>query len=588
MPSTRLIAAGALALAAAFASPGAMPGQAAAATPDTLTLSADLRVRVREGRTIEIETRLAPGEGFETAAARIAGTRSLAATIAQANDGVVPADGWVKAPLAAASDEMRALALLNLFPKDHRAGDDWIHVARAAALPLYGEGLWQVAEWFAGDGSKFAALMVANGTSSPELAPDQEVRVPGNLLHPALRAVAPSADVPLVYGRDAAGPYAGYRLRAGEALYSSVVLRFTGRTLPEDVNTVAEALAERSAIRNPRDIPVNYLVKIPYDYLEPEYLPPGSAKRKEAEAQRAATEAELAKKPVAPTPKGLKGVLVVIDPGHGGRDLGTIQNGVQEHDYVYDVACRLKRLLESTTSARVVMTLKDEESGWHVSDSDALPANRQGTIQSTPPFLADADGESSTAVHLRWYLANSRYRKAVQAGTNPDRVVFVSLHADARHPSLRGLMVYVPGAQHRGTSFGRSGAEYANFEEVREAPKVRLTKQQKLRSEAMSRRLGAQIVRAFDQGGLPVQPHVPVRSEVIRGKERWLPAVLRGNLVPTSVLVELVNLSNKDDAALLTRAAAREEMAGALGLALARHFGEKSKPAAGAARASKR
>ena len=111
MPRTRLIAAGVLALAAVFASPGAAPGQAGATTPDTLSLSADLRVRVREGRTIEIETRLAPGEGFETAAARIAGARSLAATIAQANDGVVPADGWVKAPLAAASDVSDAIAV---------------------------------------------------------------------------------------------------------------------------------------------------------------------------------------------------------------------------------------------------------------------------------------------------------------------------------------------------------------------------------------------------------------------------------------------------------------------------------------------
>ena len=42
----------------------------------------------------------------------------------------------------------------------------------------------------------------------------------------------------------------------------------------------------------------------------------------------------------------LQGVLVVIDPGHGGRDLGTMNNGIWEHDYVYDVACRLKRLLE--------------------------------------------------------------------------------------------------------------------------------------------------------------------------------------------------------------------------------------------------
>ena len=29
---------------------------------------------------------------------------------------------------------------------------------------------------------------------------------------------------------------------------------------------------------------------------------------------------------------------------------------------------------------------------------------------------------------------------------DPDRVLFLSLHADSRHSSLRGVMVYVPGA----------------------------------------------------------------------------------------------------------------------------------------------
>jgi N-acetylmuramoyl-L-alanine amidase len=589
-PTARALLAG---LALAWTSLGAVPGRAPSASPDLLTLSGDLRVRVREGRSIEVEARVAAGEGFDEVAERVAGARSAAASIADWNSGTVPFDRWVRVPLAVTSDETRSLVLLTLFPRDRRAGDDWIHVARSGALPLYNEGLWQVAEWFAGDGSRFPALMVANGISTPELAPEQEIRIPSDLLHPALRAVAASSEVPLVYGRDASGPYAGYRLRPGEALYSSVVIRFTGRTLPDDVNGVAESLARRSGIKDPRDIPVHYLVKIPFDLLEPEFLPPGHAKRKEAENRRAATEAELAKKPVSPAPKGLRGVLVVLDPGHGGRDLGTIQNGVQEHDYVYDVACRLKRLLEAGTSARVVLTLKDEETGFGVSEADVILSNRQGTIQSSPPFLADDDGESSMAVHLRWYLSNALFRAAVRAGTDPDRVVFVSLHADARHPSLRGLMVYVPGAQHRGSSFGRTDARYARFDEVREAPKVRLTRQQKLRSEAMSRRFGAEIVRSFAKSGLPVQPHVPVRAEVIRGGERWLPAVLRGNVVPTSVLVELVNLANREDSDLLRKAKAREEMAKALAAALSRHFGESGKPGktakpAAAARASSR
>ena len=53
----------------------------------------------------------------------------------------------------------------------------------------------------------------------------------------------------------------------------------------------------------------------------------------------------------------------------------------------------------------------------------------------------------------------------------------------------------------------------------------------------------------------------------------WLPAVLRGNVVPTKVLVELVNLSNPEDASLLGRAADRDRLAKAMAAALADRFG---------------
>jgi len=70
-----------------------------------------------------------------------------------------------------------------------------------------------------------------------------------------------------------------------------------------------------------------------------------------------------------------------------------------------------------------------------------------------------------------------------------------------------------------------------------------------------------------------VQPYQPIRERVIRGREVWLPAVLRGNVVPTKVLVEMVNLSNSEDASLLGRAADRDRLAMAMAAALADQFG---------------
>ncbi len=72
-----------------------------------------------------------------------------------------------------------------------------------------------------------------------------------------------------------------------------------------------------------------------------------------------------------------------------------------------------------------------------------------------------------------------------------------------------------------------------------------------------------------------MQPYQPVRDKIIRGKSRWVPAVLRGNAVPTKVLIEMLNLSNREDAKLLASARKREQLARAIHVALFRHFGER-------------
>ncbi len=58
---------------------------------------------------------------------------------------------------------------------------------------------------------------------------------------------------------------------------------------------------------------------------------------------------------------GLKIARIVIDPGHGGHDTGTIgPTGLREKDLVLDVARRLKLLLEERTGAEVLMTRSDD------------------------------------------------------------------------------------------------------------------------------------------------------------------------------------------------------------------------------------
>ena len=58
---------------------------------------------------------------------------------------------------------------------------------------------------------------------------------------------------------------------------------------------------------------------------------------------------------------GLKIGKIVIDPGHGGHDTGTIgPNGLYEKDLVLDVSRRLGKLLQSRLGAEVVFTRRDD------------------------------------------------------------------------------------------------------------------------------------------------------------------------------------------------------------------------------------
>lgn len=569
IPAALLLAAACLCLAVGPAS--------AVATEDRIPLNSELAVLVQDGKDLLLEVRPAGPTTYENLAARFAGNRDLAPDVSAANHHEPP-DGpdRLVIPFALLNDDYRSLVLLNLFPDDRLTQEGWFHIVRSGAVPTASEGMWQLADWFLGDGERFGELMEVNGMATPETLPGQTIRIPPAMLHRSLRRDAVSDDGSLTYGRDRQGLYAGYRLKAGEAMYSAVVVRFTGRTRAENVVQLAVELAARSGVPDMGDIPVGYMIKIPYTELTPEFLPATHPRRKEAEADSLARAEALAEAPVPVTQGGLEGVLVIIDPGHGGRDTGTIKNGLTEHEYVYDVACRLRRVLQQRTAARVEMTLKDRKTGYKPSRGDRIKSNLQGEVLTRPPFLARKKGEARIGVNLRWYLANSIYRRALKTGADKNKVVFISLHADSRHPSLRGVMIYVPGARYRTRTYGVSGPAYSRYTEVKEQPTTRFGKNQRVRSEAVSRELADDILKAFRRQNLEIPKTKPVRDSIIRSKgRRWLPAVLRGNQVPTKVLVEMVNLSNRDDAAVLGIARNREKLATALADGILTHFGEE-------------
>ena len=85
-----------------------------------------------------------------------------------------------------------------------------------------------------------------------------------------------------------------------------------------------------------------------------------------APGEAARDDSPLSAKPASPTLSGsqtltralgLKVARIVIDPGHGGFDTGTIgPSGLEEKDLVLDVGLRLRKLIETQTNSEVFMT----------------------------------------------------------------------------------------------------------------------------------------------------------------------------------------------------------------------------------------
>jgi len=377
---------------------------------------------------------------------------------------------------------------------------------------------------------------------------------------PAPAGGAPTAAAVLEYR---AGE-AVYRLRPHEALYSAVVVRFTGQLHAPDVNATAKELARRSGIGDVTSIPVGYPIHIPFELLLPEFLPPDNPQRVAWEKEKE----ELAAIKRVIHAANLDGIHIILDAGHGGADTGAIAEGVWESTYVFDVMARLRRVLDRETKATVWTTVQDPALEGGGGDRDVLPQTRGQRLLVDPPYdLA----EPAVGVPLRWILANSILDRLRQQKVDPERVAFVSIHADSLHPAVRGLMVYVPARSLRPTRASVQRSLYA-CREVAAFKPARYPARFCSRAEALSSQLGEAIAKSAARFDIPVHPYEPVRSSVLRGGSRWVPAVLRYSLVPTAVLVEICNLNNDHDRELLLSWRFREKLAHAIAAGLAEGF----------------
>lgn len=525
------------------------------------------------------------------------------------------------------SEGARRKGLLALFESDYVDSDGWWH-------RVIGEGEdWRrLAEWFTGDAAQAVEIARASankGKASPvrgayvlipasvlsepmgeharEAPPPPPPLRPAPVVKPAPRPAAvpeqhkaapspaempvngesadsmegehegdyPPLDLPdeLTFATDDEGPHAIYKLKRGEALYTSVVVRFTDFRDHGDILETCQAIQARSGIRDVRRMVVGQTIRIPIDMLSDRFAPAGSERRQAYEDML--IEAERLKAEQVRT-RGLEGVVVVLDPGHGGRDQGASSNGLYEDEIVYDIACRLKARLERETSAKVIMTMRDPSQDFRISNVPRFPHDTDEVLLTTPNY---PNQDARVSANLRWYLANHIYRQQLAAGTNERKIIFISLHCDMLfNEKLRGAMVYIPGAAYRRDSETPSGqSTYKRYAEVRGHETVRTTAAERRRDEALSLNFANTLLQALRTHSPPLKVHSasqPIRN-VIRqsGGVAYVPAVLRNCKIPTKVLVEIGSMNNAKDRIHFANPDWREWFASAVQDALEKHFG---------------
>lgn len=507
----------------------------------------------------------------------------------------------VAIPYEKLNPKARRLVLEALFPYDWVDDQGWWHVVTASGED--GTVTWgALAEWLTGQTANARKIRAhaQNQSFGEILEAGQTVLIPRAMLPEAMRGHRPRRMPPplvpssrpapdraatptrlpardssgeLAYGSDARGAYAEYRLKSGEALYTAVVVRFTDFREHADIAKACETIQLHSGIQNVHRMKAGQRILIPLDMLSDRYQPEGSEQRLAYEAVR--EEAQRLQATRVRT-RDLEGVIIILDPGHGGRDQGAAVRaaGLYEDELNYDIVCRIKRVLETETRAKVYVTMRDRSQDFNPTDVSRFLHDEDEELLTTPPY---ANTDARISAYLRAYLANHIYRQERARGVDDRKILFASIHCDALfNATLRGAMVYVPGASYRSDRETPNGDIYNQFEESRKHRTFITSVAERRRDEALSRNFANTLIQSLSGYNPPIKVHDagdPIRN-VIRqsGGRAYVPAVLRNTLVPTKVLIECANLTNTTDQANLADPKWRQWFAEAFVDALRRHF----------------
>lgn len=534
-----------------------LPG---AGTKNTLelkeyTFGQDQKFKVGfDGKDIVVFIRPRPGEGvFRFASWTLRNWQNTYHSIVRYNNNKELAKGqFVKFPFKDLNDAMQGLVLQTLFPNDSSEEKEWAH-----RVMYQGESISLIAGVFAKNEISAQQLIQYNKTprGGNFLGIGDVVNIPWEWVREELNLRPVEVKEPLVVKPDQFGKkHAYYKIQKGESLYSSVVIRFTGRTLAEDVNTMADQLLKLNQIPDEHFIHVGSEIKIPLEWISEDYFvkaaPIPSEKEPEEAPERMQVKRELP-------------VHIIIDPGHGGKDPGAIHGSVKKGDLiyedetVYDIGLRLAEILKDR-NYQVHMTLTDPDQLSPI-ERLAIKKDSDERVLVNPHYEIS---QANIGVNMRIFLVNHLYQQLLHQKIPENNIVLISLHGDALHKSLQGATVYFPDARLRTESFGKQHRVYRIRKEYQHL--IRYPVRDNSRAALISSNFGKTIIQTFAAAGLKTHESFAVRGYYYRKGERTLPGILRFSKVPTSVLVEVGNLNNDVDREGFRNPSYRQKLAHAL------------------------
>ncbi len=371
----------------------------------------------------------------------------------------------------------------------------------------------------------------------------------------------------LKYGKDAKGEYVTYKIKKGELIYRDVIPRFTFCKTEKEKVFVSKEIMKRSGLTSERQIKQGTIVKIPISYIKPELVSGIS----HPSVNKLAEESEKKSK----GREELKNIVVILDPGHGGRDVGASQKikHVFEDELNYDIAIRVMKYLQEHTSARVYLTLRDNSRGFEVYNGSRFEIDEDEVILVTPPYKPR---EKDGSANLRWILANSIMRRNEAIGIPKENMVFISIHFDSLPPSYRGTRVFVPSSSHRKEiEYPKSNIiKFESFAEWRDNKPRILNASEKIKDKECSHRFAHIFISNLKKNNIVIYNMGDPIQEIINRspKSTYVPAVLRNTEIPTKVLIESANLKNDKDLSNVTNPEWRQKFAEALAKSIIAYF----------------